>query len=1002
MQFKLSESFLEQYKTMEPDWGPMGEFVYLRTYSRRIESENRNEKWWETVRRVVEGVFGIQKNHCVSLNLPWKQEKAQRSAQVMYDKIFTFKFLPSGRNLWMMGTPFVELRGGTSLLNCSFVSTEDIKDQGANLYASVMDLLMLGVGAGLDCKGAGKLIIKAPKPDGVYIIPDSREGWVESVRMLLDAFFSGKVLPTFDYSLIRPAGSPIRGFGGTASGPAPLKQLHESLTEMLTARIGKSLSSVDIVDIENYISVCVIAGNVRRSAAIMIGEADDSDYVTMKDYKLHPKELLSRRWSSNNSVFAKVGQTDYASLMESIALNGEPGIVWLENMQKYGRTIDPINWKDADVRGTNACFVKGTLVHTKQGHFPIEELVGKTVEVHDGDGWVTIDNFRITGENRAMLSVELQDGTVITTTDDHRFLLEDGSKVLARDLTEGARLMLSSADETHGTIRAKGAYLKGFLVGDGTNGKDGSILYLYEPKYMCMERLISSAYEIPVKPDNVHSIEHVDFVDQSSSKRGKAVNRKTMRGLSARSYELAPYGGIYKLEFPTEVFQWDRYSKLEFIAGVMDADGTAMDTTHGFGYQITSIYKDWLLGFQSLLKTIGVQSKVDFCRHGGFKDFGDGYGDYPTKDQYRMTIGQKSAIYLAEQVTFTRLVSFAGRSTIYNVKTKRNVVAAITDAGIADRVYCCTVPTNHTFSLTCGIRIGQCGEISLQSKEFCNLAELFPSRHDSFEEYKETIKMAYLYTKSVTLVPTHLPDFNAVMLKNRRIGLSQSGIIDAFAKHGRRTVLNWSNEGYKYIEKLDEKYSDWLCIPRSRKTTTVKPSGTISLLPGVSPGIHYPHAEYYIRRVRVSKHNPIVEVMRVAGYTIEDDVYDKGNTAVICFPIHEQFFAKKKEDVTIWEQCQNVADLQRYWADNNVSVTVTFKKEERGDIVSVLEAYEDSLKTISFLPLTDHGYEQAPYEEITEERYKEMIVGLAKPDFSFITSTPIGSKFCDGESCTIG
>lgn len=184
MDFKLSESFLSQYKDREPDWGPLGEFVYLRTYSRRIEAENRNERWWETVRRVVEGVFSIQREHCKALNLPWKQERAQKSAHIMYDKMFSFKFLPSGRNLWMMGTDFVKEKGGTALLSCSFVSTEDIKEQGANIFASMMDLLMLGVGAGFDTKGAGKLIVKAPKLEGIYVIPDSRDGWVNSVRII--------------------------------------------------------------------------------------------------------------------------------------------------------------------------------------------------------------------------------------------------------------------------------------------------------------------------------------------------------------------------------------------------------------------------------------------------------------------------------------------------------------------------------------------------------------------------------------------------------------------------------------------------------------------------------------------------------------------------------------------------------------------------------------------------------------------------------------------------
>ena len=91
--FILDDKFVAGYADKPVAWGPLGEFVYLRTYSRRIEAENRNEKWFETVRRVVEGVFSIQQDHCQKLKLPWKPHKAQKSAQIMFDKIFNFKFL---------------------------------------------------------------------------------------------------------------------------------------------------------------------------------------------------------------------------------------------------------------------------------------------------------------------------------------------------------------------------------------------------------------------------------------------------------------------------------------------------------------------------------------------------------------------------------------------------------------------------------------------------------------------------------------------------------------------------------------------------------------------------------------------------------------------------------------------------------------------------------------------------------------------------------------------
>ena len=146
-----------------------------------------------------------------------------------------------------------------------------------------------------------------------------------------------------------------------------------------------------------------------------------------------------------------------------------------------------------------------------------------------------------------------------------------------------------------------------------------------------------------------------------------------------------------------------------------------------------------------------------------------------------------------------------------------------------------------------------CAEQSLESYEICNLVETFPSRHDTLEDYKRTLKFAYLYAKTVTLVPTHNERTNAIMLRNRRIGLSQSGIVESFERHGRRTHFNWCDDGYRYICNLDRIYAQWLCVPESIKKTSIKPSGTVSLLPGVTPGIHYAHSEYYLRAMRSTR-----------------------------------------------------------------------------------------------------------------------------------------------------
>ena len=181
--------------------------------------------------------------------------------------------------------------------------------------------------------------------------------------------------------------------------------------------------------------------------------------------------------------------------------------------------------------------------------------------------------------------------------------------------------------------------------------------------------------------------------------------------------------------------------------------------------------------------------------------------------------------------------------------------------------------------------------------------------------------------------------------------------------------------------------------------TSIKPSGTVSLLNGSTPGIHFPEDEFYIRRIRFSKDSKMIDTLREAGYNIEDDLYTP-NTVCVEFPVKEPYFVKGKKEISMWEQLEIAAQYQHYWADNSVSVTVTFKPDEASQIKDALEMYETRLKAVSFLKYEETGYEQAPYEPITEERYNELSSKIS-PITRFDSEGGSGTKFCDGESCTL-
>ena len=297
-----------------------------------------------------------------------------------------------------------------------------------------------------------------------------------------------------------------------------------------------------------------------------------------------------------------------------------------------------------------------------------------------------------------------------------------------------------------------------------------------------------------------------------------------------------------------------------------------------------------------------------------------------------------------------------------------------------------------------------CLEQTLESYELCCLVETFPNNHESLDDYQRTLKYAYLYAKTVTLGKTHWPDTNRVMLRNRRIGCSVSGVAQFVTKHGLEELKNWLEEGYDTIQEWDKQYSDWFAVPKSIKTTSVKPSGTVSLLVGATPGMHYPESRFYIRRMRLSKYSELIEPLKKAGYKVEPAFGSEDSTVVVDIPVDAGEGIRTAAELSIWEQFSLAAFLQRHWADNQVSCTATFNPEtEANQLPHVLNYFQYKLKGISLLPRLNGGaYRQMPYEAINEKQYDKIVSKLKKLNFRRVKGNKaIVDKFCDGDVCEI-
>ena len=296
-----------------------------------------------------------------------------------------------------------------------------------------------------------------------------------------------------------------------------------------------------------------------------------------------------------------------------------------------------------------------------------------------------------------------------------------------------------------------------------------------------------------------------------------------------------------------------------------------------------------------------------------------------------------------------------------------------------------------------------CGEISLADKECCNLSELYLNNIESKQELIECSKLLYKTQKAICALPFLHEDTNKIVHKNFRIGQGVTGICQGL--HNKK--LAWLDGCYKALKEFDKEWSKKRGWPESIKLTTVKPSGTLSLLAGATPGVHPAYSQYYIRRVRMSSQDALVETCKSKGYHVEfvknfDGTLNR-DTVVVEFPCESGENAKLAKDMTAVDQLELVKRIQSEWSDNAVSCTVYYKKEELVEIKEWLRKnYKNSIKSVSFLLHQEHGFAQAPYEEIDEATYKKLTTGIKK-----VSSVEVGNGMtlegleCEGGACPI-
>lgn len=343
----LSEEFVASYATKTAPWGfnGLGEIVYQRTYSRDIESLGRKEYWHETIARCINGAQEI--------GAGYTKEEAER----LFDYIFNLKGIFAGRCLWQLGTPLVKKMSGVSLVNCWMTTISKVED-----FQFLMDHLMVGGGVGFTVERANvhdfpkvkqvDHITHIKENDADFIVPDSRKGWSSLLAKVLNSYFETGESFTYSTILIRGFGAPLKTFGGTASGPEILIEGIKNICDILDARVGKKIRSIDALDIANIIGKIVVAGSARRSAQIAIGDPDDFLFLRAKNWG--KGDIPAWRANSNNSIYADSYEEIIDEFWRGYDGSGEPyGLINRNLIRKNGRLNEKIN--DSKVIGTNPC-----------------------------------------------------------------------------------------------------------------------------------------------------------------------------------------------------------------------------------------------------------------------------------------------------------------------------------------------------------------------------------------------------------------------------------------------------------------------------------------------------------------------------------------------------------------------------------------------------------------------------------------------------------------------
>jgi hypothetical protein len=849
-----------------------------------------------------------------------------------FQSIHELKSMGSMRALQFAGN--AALRNHCRTYNCSYRSIDDVRAFGEALF-----LLLSGTGFGYSVQRRHIIhlpVVQKPREEGQFVVQDSIIGWAQALDAMMEAYFFGRSRPLFDFTKVRAKGSYLVTTGAKAPGPEPLRQMLRQVEEKLKLAEGRKLTSLEVHDIVCITSECVLAGGIRRAACICLFDRDDREMLTCKSgewWKIAPW----RARANNSAIMPRqdVTKEEFLSILKACKDSGagEPGVSW---------TNDPDY-------GYNPCVTGDTEILTREGYKRIDSLVDTQVDIWNGFEWSLVTP-KITGRNQPLVTVTFSSGRSLNCTDYHRFEIATdyhGGQipVRAKDLMPGMKLIKHNFPVIEGGISLSSMYLQGFFSAEGMDGY--GFLWVYDPKKICLDRLSASAGSFLIKSDEKYNRTKFSYVAE------------------LRSKTYVPFEG-------------DIESKLDWLAGLFDGDGCELKEG---GLQLGSVDRPFLLDLQKMLTTIGVASKVVPGMPAGVRNLPNhkgGMSGYFCKESFRLCIG-------AVQIQNLKELGLRCERLVFNKTPQRDAsqfvtVVDVTEAGVADVVYCFDEPKRHLGTFN-GIVTGQCHEISLQSQGFCNLSTVNVTGVWTEKEYLRRIWAATLLgtlQASYTDFPYLTPKWKQNAEEEALLGVSMTGVADNIVLLTPELL----EKGAKYALEVNEKYSKKIGTRSAKRVTAIKPEGTSSCVLMSASGIHDRHAPFYLRRIRMNKEDSLAKYLKsVMPTLVEDDLFSTSGV-VVTFPQASPEGAVCRGSTSALQLLDRALLFNKYWVapghregpnKNNVSCTISVRENEWDALGEGMWENREYYSGISLLPFDGGSYQQAPFEECSEETYVELL-----------------------------